>query len=265
MMQVYKRFWQVNWAEQWQYRANLLMYLAYWVVSPVVYLSVWRAVANSQGSVQGLDANDFVTYYLTLLVVDVLTSDIVIHILGYKVQDGSLSADLLRPVHPIFTSTLVNNLAFKALTFVAVIPIWIALSLLFRADYSAVTTTSLLLGVPAIVLGFGISFLLGSTLTSLAFWTTRVYSFSDLMYMVTMLFSGQFVPLQLMPPVIQQLARFLPFQYTRYFPVQVILNGLPPGEVARGFVVGSVWLVLLFGLFVVVWRTGLKRFSAVGA
>ena len=265
MIRIYRRFWQVNWAEQWQYRANLLMYLAYWVVSPVVYLAVWRSVANAQGSVQGLDANDFVTYYLTLLIVDVLTSDIVIHILGYKVQDGSLSAELLRPVHPVLTGTLMYNLAFKALTFAALVPIWIALVFLFHPDFSAVTSTSLLVGIPAIVLGFGISFLLGSIVTSLAFWTTRVYSFSDLLYMVTLLFSGQFVPLTLMPPVIQQLAFFLPFQYTRYFPVQVILNALPPGAVARGFFVGCVWFVLLFGLFVLVWRAGLRRFSAVGS
>ena len=100
MLRIYQRFWQVNWAEQWQYRANLLMYLLYWLVSPVVYLAVWTTIANSQGSVSGLTANDFITYYLTLLIVDQLTSDITIHILAYKIQDGTLSGDLLRPVHP---------------------------------------------------------------------------------------------------------------------------------------------------------------------
>jgi ABC-2 type transport system permease protein len=88
MLQIYKRLWQVNWAEQWQYRANLLMYLLYWLVSPIVYLSVWTTVANSQGSVNGLTANDFVTYYMVLLIVDQLTSDITIHILAYRIQDG---------------------------------------------------------------------------------------------------------------------------------------------------------------------------------
>ncbi len=91
------------------------MYLLYWLVSPVVYLAVWITIANTQGNVSGLTANDFITYYLTLLIVDQLTSEITIHILAYKIQDGTLSGDLLRPVHPILTSTLVNNLAFKAL------------------------------------------------------------------------------------------------------------------------------------------------------
>ncbi len=82
MLRIYQRLWQVNWAEQWQYRANLLMYLLYWLVSPVVYLAIWTTVAHSQGTVNGLTAKDFTTYYLTLLVVDTLTSDITIHLLA---------------------------------------------------------------------------------------------------------------------------------------------------------------------------------------
>ena len=98
MLRIYQRMWQVNWAEQWQYRANLLMYLLFWLVSPIVFLSVWTTVANSQGAVQGLTANDFSTYYLTLLIVDNLTTQITIHLLANKIQDGTLSGDLLKPV-----------------------------------------------------------------------------------------------------------------------------------------------------------------------
>jgi ABC-2 type transport system permease protein len=265
MINIYRRFWQVNWAEQWQYRANLMMYLLYWLVSPIVYLSVWTAVANSQGNVQGLTANDFQTYYMTLLVVDVLTSNTLIYSLAFKISQGTLSGDLLLPVHPVVTSTLMGNLAFKALTFIALVPIWLVLYLLVRPDYSAVTAGSLLLSVPAIILGFSIGFFLDATVTCLAFWTTRVYSIADFFIAVALLFSGQFVPLTLMPPVIQALARILPFQFTRYFPVQIILNQLPPEAIARNFALGVGWLIVLVCLFLVVWRAGLKRYSAVGA
>src|SRR4029450_10948524 len=154
MLRIYQRLWQVNWAEQWQYRANLLMYLLYWLVSPIVYLSVWTTVANTQGEVQGFTANDFMTYYLTLLIVDTLTSDITIHLLAYKIQDGTLSGELLKPVHPILTNTLMNNLAFKAVMLMVLIPVWIGLCLLFQPDFSNVTPQALLLAVPAIILGF---------------------------------------------------------------------------------------------------------------
>ncbi len=265
MLRIFQRFWLVNWAEQWQYRANLLMYLLYWLVSPVVYLSVWITIANSQGSVNGMSANDFVTYYLTLLIVDQLTSDITIHILAYKIQDGTLSGDLLRPVHPILVNTLVNNIAFKALTFMALIPIWVVLVLLFRPDYSAVSWQSVLLALPGVAMGFGISFLLGATITCLAFWTTRVYSISEFYYALAVLFSGQFVPLPLMPRVIQAAAQYLPFQMMRYVPIETILNRLPLETVLRDYAIGLAWLAVAWLLFRFVWREGVRRFSAVGA
>lgn len=265
MIRIYRRFWEVNWAEQWQYRANLLMYLLYWLVSPIVYLAVWTSVANSQGPVGGLTANDFTTYYMTLLVVDLLTSDITIHILSYKIQDGTLAGDLLRPVHPIFTNVLVNNLAFKALTFLVLIPVWIVLTLLVRPDFSGVTLGSVLLALPALVLGFAINFLLGATITSLAFWTTRVYSVGEAYWAVVSLLSGQFVPLPLMPPLIQRIAFVLPFPLLRYFPIELILGRLSPESVLITYGMGVFWLGVSFALFRAVWRAGLKRFSAVGA
>ena len=265
MLRIYRRFWQVNWAEQWQYRANLLMYLLYWLVSPIVYLSVWTTIANSQGSVNGLTAKDFIIYYLTVLVVDQLTSEITIHLLAYKIQDGTLSSELLRPVHPILTNTLVNNLAFKSLIFSVFVPVWLVLYLLFRPDYSGVSVQSVLLALPAFVIGFGINFLLGATLTCLAFWTTRVFSISEFYFALSMLFSGQFVPLTLLPPVVQRVADFLPFQFYIYFPVQIVLGRLPPEGMLRTFGLGIAWLVFVYLLFLRIWRAGVKRFSAVGA
>jgi ABC-2 type transport system permease protein len=265
MLNIYRRLWHVNWAEQWQYRANLLMYLLYWLVSPIVYLAVWTTVAQGQGSVQGLTANDFVTYYLTLLVVDNLTSQITIHILAYKIQDGTLSGELLKPVHPILTNTLINNLAFKALNFSALIPIWIGLALLFRPDFSAVTPLSLLLAVPAIVLGFGISFLLGAAITCVAFWTTRVHALNQFYSALVMLLGGLFVPLDLLPAIIQQIARWLPFQLIIYFPIQLILNRLSAGEIALNFALSVLWFGVSLAVFLAIWREGVKRFSAVGA
>jgi ABC-2 type transport system permease protein len=265
MLKIYQRLWQVNWAEQWQYRANLSMYLLYWLVSPIVYLAVWTTVANAQGSVQGLTANDFVTYYLTLLIVDNLTSEITIHLLGYKIQDGTLSSELLKPVHPILTATLMNNLAFKALTLMVLIPVWLVLVLVFQPVYSAVTPLSLLLAVPAIVMGFAISFLLGAALTCVAFWTTRIFSLNEIYYGIAILFAGQFVPLDLMPPVIRTVAQYLPFQLFKYFPIELILNRLSPQTILFDFVMDGVWLTIAALLFWFVWRNGVKRFSAVGA
>jgi len=265
MLRIFQRLWQVNWAEQWQYRANLLMYLLYWLVSPIIYLAVWTTIARSQGSVNGLTVNDFVTYYMTLLIVDQLTSEITIHIFAYKIQDGTLSGELMRPIHPILTNALVNNIAFKALAILTPLPVWTVLWFLFRPDYSSVRLQGLLFALPAVVLGFGISFLLGAALTSVAFWTTRVWSLSEFYWALVVLFSGQFVPLELMPRLIQELAGFLPFALFKYYPIQIILGRLSPDQIIRAYAAGVIWLAIAYLLFTLAWRSGIKRFSAVGA
>jgi ABC-2 type transport system permease protein len=265
MFKIFQRLWQVNWAEQWQYRANLIMYLLYWLVSPIIYLAVWTSIAQSKGSVSGLTVNDFTTYYMTLLIVDQITSNIVIHTFAYKVQDGSLSGELVRPIHPMLTNALVNNIAFKALTIMGFIPIWFALFLLYKPDFSSVTLTGLLLAIPAMMLGFFVGFLLFATITSLAFWTTRVYSIHEFYYALILMFSGQFVPLTLMPKLIQDIAQYLPFQLLIYYPIQLILGKLSNAQIVQGYVMGFIWLAVSITIFNWIWRNGVKRYSAVGA
>lgn len=265
MFLIFRRLWQVNWAEQWQYRANLIMYLLYWLVSPIIYLAVWTSIANSKGSVNGFTANDFITYYMTLLIVDQITSNIVIHTFAYKIQDGSLSSELIRPIHPMLMNALVNNIAFKVLFILGLIPIWIVLALLFKPDFASITGQGILLAIPAMMIGFLIGFLLSAAITSLAFWTTRVYSIHEFYYALMLLFSGQFVPLTLMPKLIQELAVYLPFQIQIYFPIQLILGRLSTAQIVQGYIVAGVWLVLSIAFFNWVWRNGVKKYSAVGA
>jgi ABC-2 type transport system permease protein len=265
MLKIFRRLWQVNWAEQWQYRANLLMYLLYWLVSPIIYLAVWTSIANAKGDVNGFTANDFITYYMTLLIVDQITSNIVIHTFGYKIQDGSLSGELIRPIHPMLTNALVNNIAFKALTIMGLIPVWIVLFFLFKPDFSQVALSGILVAAPVMILGFFISYLLSAAITALAFWTTRVYSIHEFYFALILLFSGQFVPLTLMPKLVQDIAQYLPFQLFIYFPIQVILGKLSSAQITQGYVMAGVWLVVALVLFNWIWRNGVKRYSAVGA
>jgi ABC-2 type transport system permease protein len=82
---------------------------------------------------------------------------------------------------------------------------------------------------------------------------------------LTILFAGQFVPLDLMPPVIQQIAQYLPFQLLRYFPIQLILGRMETPQILLNYGLSIVWLVIAFVLFRLVWRNGIKQFSAVGA
>jgi len=265
MLRIYQRMGQVNWAEQWQYRANLFMYVLYWLVGPIVYIAVWTSIANAQGNVSGLTANDFIVYYMIMLLVDQVTAETVVYNFAYKIQDGSLSSEIILPVHPILTRTLMNNLAFKVITAVVLIPIWILLSLLFQPTFASVTLTNLLLSIPALIFGFAINFLLSAAIVCVAFWTTRVWALYRLYGIPVALFSGQFVPLQLLPKILQNMAVYLPFQLFKYFPTQLILGKLSMEQILFSYAMDAIWLIIVYALFRFAWRNGLKQYVAVGA
>ena len=80
-----------------------------------------------------------------------------------------------------------------------------------------------------------------------------------------LLFAGQFVPLPLMPKVIQDISQYLHFQLLLYFPIQLILGKLSAQQIVHGFVAGVIWLVIAVAFFHWMWRRGIKQYSAVGA
>jgi ABC-2 type transport system permease protein len=147
----------------------------------------------------------------------------------------------------------------------ALIPVWLVLFLIFQPDFSGVTLSGILLSIPAMILGFLIGYLLSATITSLAFWTTRVYSIHEFYFALILLFSGQFVPLTLMPKIIQDIAQYLPFQLLMYYPIQLILGKLSGPQIIQGLISAGIWLLISIALFNWVWRNGTKQYSAVGA
>jgi ABC-2 type transport system permease protein len=165
----------------------------------------------------------------------------------------------------MLTNGLVNNIAFKALSLTGLTPIWIILYFLFKPDFSSLNIGGIALAVPVMILAFLINYLLSAAITALAFWTTRVYSIHEFFYATMLLFSGQVVPLTLMPGIVQSIAQYLPFQLLMYYPIQVMLGKLSTEEIILGYVMAVIWLVVSALLFNWVWRNGIKRYSAVGA
>ena len=68
-----------------------------------------------------------------------------------------------------------------------------------------------------------------------------------------------------MPQWVQQVAAFLPFQWAFGFTIELLLGKLTPAQALYGLGAQVFWTLL--GLFFVnlLWRTALRRFSAVGA
>lgn len=252
---------KVGFAEAVAYRAEFLV----WLLStnmPLVMLALWSAVAR-EAPVGRFGQREFVAYYLATLVVRMLTGAWVVWELNAEIRQGTLAFKLLRPIHPLLGYAC-QNVAALPVRLLVVLPV--ALLLLLTAAGEGVTRDPVLLALfPLTILGaWVISFLAMSIIGSLAFWFESATSLFDVWLGLFGIFAGYLVPLELYPPWVGALARWLPFRYMLAFPVELVTGTLSRAEVLRDLLAQLAFIAVLLLATRVAWRAGVRRFSSVG-
>lgn len=263
LIAIYYAYLKLAWLKQLQYRAELLIWLISRVLEPVIYLVVWTAVARTNGGVvQSFTPSDFAAYFIAEMLVTSTTYTALMWEYEYRIRNGTLSHLLLQPIHPIHAD-LAECLAGKILIVLVLLPITGFLVIVFRPTFHLVLW-SMILFLPILCLAFALRFMMEWVLAMIAFWTTRVTAVNLLYFGALLLFSGELAPLALLPLPMHILAFFLPFRWAVTFPIEVLLGQLMLQDVVKGFAVQVCWLLGMIALLMQVWRTGVRRYGAVG-
>jgi ABC-2 type transport system permease protein len=159
------------------------------------------------------------------------------------------------------------DIAYFAGWKVVVIVLWIPLAIGLSLVFDPVLDPRLLeIAVFAVAIwgAYLIRTMFQEALGMLCFWTTRGAAIFDLWITTELLLSGRLVPLPLMPDWVQDVSRFLPFQWAFYFPIESLVGDLSNEELVRGLGTQLLWILIGFAIFRVAWKHAIKRYSAVG-
>jgi ABC-2 type transport system permease protein len=264
LLAIYRQQFKSTLAMMFQYRASLLIWMIGQVLEPLIMLVVWSVVSETGGgSVGDYTAAKFASYFLLLMLVNHVTYTWIMHEFEYRIREGIFSFALLKPVHPIH-SDIADNISSKLITMPVMIIIAAVLAVVFHASI-APTAWAAAVFVPALLLAFVVRFLLEWTLAQAAFWTTRVGAINQTYFVLLLFLSGQIAPLELLPFPAQIAARVLPFYWVVGFPVELLLGQLTPSDALIGIGALASWLGISLVLVRVVWKAGLRVYSAVGA
>jgi len=263
MLRYYLTGMKIAVVEQFQYPAANYFYMIGMIAEPVIYLVVWSTIAQAQGgAVGGYTPGQFAAYYIVWTLVR--NMNIVFTPYGWEflIRQGQLSASLLRPLHPIhgFISYFAG---WKVVVIVLWLPLAAFLSLVFKPELHP---TLLQVAVFAVAIwgAYLIRTMLSWILGMVSFWTTRVSAIFELYFALELLLSGRLVPLSLMPLWVQQLAAYLPFKWAFQFPIEALVSPIPPAQLVAGLGMQVFWIVFSTLVMQVVWRIGVRRFTAVG-
>ena len=246
-----------------QYRVATYMWMIGMLAEPIVYLVVWTTISEQQGGdVQGITTGQFAAYYIVWTLVRNMNIVFTPYGWEWRIREGELSASLLRPLHPIHED-IAGFAGWKVVTIILWLPIAAVLWVAFDPEFD-VRAAEIAAFCVAIWGAYLIRTMFLTSLGMVTFWTTRVSALFELMVGLELLLSGRLVPLPLMPDWVEDIANVLPFKWSFYFPIETLVGDLSNRELLEGLGMQLLWIVLLTGLFLVVWRFAVRRYSAVG-
>lgn len=252
---------QRSWLSWIQYRSFFFLLAFGWMIPPLVYLLVWSTAAGGK-AIGGFTRGEFVAYYLVLILVNQLTYAQTNWTVGDMIRGGQISGQLLYPLSPLY-HTLASELAGKVVYMIFVVPVTGVLAVLLRPELHT-TPGAVLAFIPALALAWLLRFFWGYWLALLAFWATRADALLAVQDSLVFLLAGQVAPTALLPGVLNSAAIVLPFRYMVGFPVEVLTGQLDRADLLAGFAIQGVWVAVALLLYRVMWRSGLRRYTAVG-
>ncbi|QDP97702.1 hypothetical protein FOE78_18900 [Microlunatus elymi] len=270
-LRFFSRLLRFNVAVTFVYRGDFMIMQLGNLIIPITSLLVWQAVLAS-GAPLPVSGRYLTTYFVLVAVVEMLASTWTAFFLAESIRNGELNQWLVRP-----TSTLVNaianNIGEKLVKIIFLVPFVAAAVLILQLTgiggglgYPHQAVRWLAFAI-AVVLAAAIRFTLDVLIGSLAFWFEDVQGFLRVSAVIVPVLSGAVVPLALMPAGWQLITQLQPFRFMLSFPMEVLLSDQQwtSGAPRTGFALQLLWLLIFVGGAALLWRRGLRSYSAVGA
>jgi ABC-2 type transport system permease protein len=264
---------RVSLIERLTYRGDFFFSTCLRFLPMVTTILLWTAVyhgASPSHSVGDTRLNGFsfdqIIAYLLLVHISRMFSSMpgLANGISRDIRDGSLKKYLLQPIDML--SYLVSYRAAHKVAYIvtASLPYGL-LFLLCRGFFHGFPDAWTFAGyVASLLLAFVIGFFFEACIGMVAFWFLEVSSLVYVVNTVNFFISGQLFPLDLLSPFWSGVLKALPFQYLAYFPATVFLGKVQGPDLVRGLLAEAAWAVFFVVLARVLYRLGLRRYSAYG-
>lgn len=252
-----------------EYRFDFVTSFLFKFLPVFVYFFLWKMIYISSGSyieeMKGMTLNHVVSYIIIIQFIDILISSNGIESkIMSEIKEGELSKYLLKPVN-YFVYNLSISIANKILYVAPVVVAFLLIELIFK-KYIVLfqNITYILFFIPALLIAFFIRYFIAVILGLIGFLLTEVSSLYIMTNRIILFLSGMLFPLIFLPAIILNIFSCLPFYYIAYFPAMIAIGNITYRQIILGLVLGGVWLFLLYGITVALWRSGLKKYESVG-
>jgi ABC-2 type transport system permease protein len=235
----------------------------------VTTVLLWQAIyvgAGKKGSdLAGYRYNEMIAYLLLTHISRMFSSmpNLAAGI-AREVREGTLKRYLLQPIDMIgylLSYRVAHKVAYIVTSFLPYALLFYICRDFFDRRPDAATLGAY--GV-SLILAFLVGFFFEASVGMVGFWFLEVTSLLYIVMTLNFFISGQMLPLDLLPQPWKGLLMALPFQYMAYFPAAVFLGKVNGADLWIGLMAELFWAIGFIVLTRVLFRLGLRRYSAFG-
>jgi ABC-2 type transport system permease protein len=191
-----------------------------------IFTAVWKTVSEDSPNALGTWTGDGLVSYAIFATITKVTMNRNDQMIPAKIRNGDIIFDLLKPYsYPLsYAFDSLGGAMFQV--FAKGIPLLVIASLLYDIEFQF-DFLNFLYFLLSFALGYVLYVVVGFVLGSMAFYFTDIFGFYLLYFACTTLFSGAIIPIDLFPPLLQEITVFTPFPYFFYYPVAFLMGKIP--------------------------------------
>jgi ABC-type uncharacterized transport system permease subunit len=229
----------------------------------IIFFLVWKSVYATAGTAEiaSYSLKSTVTYYLiTSFIYRIEVTDSLY--LGEDIWNGFFTNMLVRPWN-VIASYLLSTAADVLLSLIIFAP-FLALIVIFAHDYLLITSVAnIVFFVITIIIGFAMNLLINLIIQSLTFYFGDQRANKGLANWIISMIGGGLFPLAFLPAALKWI-NVLPARFLFDFPSRVFLGKFTITELFSSWAQMIIWILILYFIFYLVYRGGLKRYTGVG-
>lgn len=262
----YFRIFLLHFQDVFQNRGRSFIYFIMGFLNPALQLLFWSgAIANNSGSSSYWSFNEMASYYL---LITVATSFLVVHIeqdvAFLDIKEGRLSKFLLHPFS-YFIAKFMEEFPWRITQGMFGLAAFMIINIITRIPFPFISNPLQIFVVSILcLLALSISYTLKMVMGLLALWTTDFWGILSIEEVAFLIFGGFVMPLTYYPVLLEKLSYFLPLAYIVYFPVIGIQGKLSMIVMYQIIIIQLIWVSLLYGLYRLLWYTGVRKYTGVG-
>lgn len=266
MYEKYIKCWLMGIQTSMEYRLNFFLSFLSCIFPLLIQYFLWKAVFAGSGQ-ERVYGYTFVQIFLYSVITGIV-SKITGHTFQYgvhtEIKNGAFSKYLVLPVYFFFMKLSImagQKLVHFILGMLMITGVLITFHL--GADFS-VDFYRILAFTGSFILGIILNFILFYGVCGLTFRLNDATYFFEVIRIVLLVVSGGILPLDIFGERILSLLKLLPFQYTAYFPVNILTGKLSYEEIFTGLLIQLLWVGVLGLLVNIFWDRSTKKYITFG-